>query len=349
MFVAWRDLRFARGRFALIGAVVGMLSVLVGFLSGLTGGLAFQNVSGVLALPGDRIVFSSSAPGATPGFSDSAVTEEQAETWSDDANVTPLGVSQVRAQTDDARVAVAVFGLDDSPLSPEPGFITLSVAAAKQLQVESGQDVTIAGQTFTVAEISGDAWYSHSPVVQTTIEDWRNIAAAQGTPDAFATALLISGSGDWDALDAAAGTESMGLVSSLTTLPAFRSEIGSLLLIVSLLFGISALVVGAFFSVWTMQRKTDIAVLKALGATTGSLLRDALGQSLIVLVVGTAAGMGLVIVAALALGDSLPFLLSPLTTLVPSLLMIALGLLGAIFALRTVTVTDPLTALGSSR
>ena len=157
MFVAWRDLRFARGRFALIGAVVGMLSVLVGFLSGLTGGLAYQNVSGVLALPGDRIVFSSSAPGATPGFSDSAVTEEQARSWSHAASISALGVSQVRAQTDDARVAVAVFGLDDSPLSPEPGFITLSVAAAQQLGVESGQDVSIAGQTFTVAEVSGDA------------------------------------------------------------------------------------------------------------------------------------------------------------------------------------------------
>ena len=41
MFVAWRDLRFARGRFLLIAAVVALISVLVGFLSGLTGGLAY--------------------------------------------------------------------------------------------------------------------------------------------------------------------------------------------------------------------------------------------------------------------------------------------------------------------
>ncbi|GAB3684148.1 hypothetical protein GCM10027591_18330 [Zhihengliuella somnathii] len=49
MFVAWRELRFARGRFLLIGAVVALITLLVGFLSGLTGGLAAQNVSATQA------------------------------------------------------------------------------------------------------------------------------------------------------------------------------------------------------------------------------------------------------------------------------------------------------------
>jgi ABC-type dipeptide/oligopeptide/nickel transport system permease subunit len=38
MFVAWRDMRFATGRFVLIGAVVTLITLLVGFLSGLTAG-----------------------------------------------------------------------------------------------------------------------------------------------------------------------------------------------------------------------------------------------------------------------------------------------------------------------
>jgi len=58
MFVAWRDIRFARGRFLLIGAVVTLTTVLVGFLSGLTGGLAQQNISAVTGLDADRVVFS---------------------------------------------------------------------------------------------------------------------------------------------------------------------------------------------------------------------------------------------------------------------------------------------------
>ena len=127
------------------------------------------------------------------------------------------------------------------------------------------------------------------------------------------------------------------------------SEIGSLLLMVALLFGISGLVIGAFFTVWTMQRKGDVAVLKALGASTRSLVRDALGQALIVLVLGIGTGLSLVAVMGTFAGTALPFMLSPITTLLPGAIMIALGLAGAAFALRSVTSADPLTALGSNR
>ena len=48
-------------------------------------------------------------------------------------------------------------------------------------------------------------------------------------------------------------------------------------------------------------------------------------------------------------GTALPFVISPLTTLLPGAAMIALGLAGAAFALRSVTTADPLTALGSNR
>jgi putative ABC transport system permease protein len=39
------------------------------------------------------------------------------------------------------------------------------------------------------------------------------------------------------------------------------------------------LVIGAFFTVWTIQRTQEIGLLKALGASTGYLVRDALSPS----------------------------------------------------------------------
>jgi putative ABC transport system permease protein len=116
-----------------------------------------------------------------------------------------------------------------------------------------------------------------------------------------------------------------------------------------MLFGVSALVVGAFFTVWTMQRAGDVAVLKALGASQGSLVRDALGQALVVLVAGIGVGIVIVVVLGALADDVLPFLLSPLTTVLPAAVMVVLGLAGAAVALRTVTRADPLTALGSNR
>jgi len=356
MFVALRDLRFARGRFILIGSVVALITVLVGFLSGLTGGLATQNISAILSLPADRIVFSAPSAGdAGVSYSDSTITEEQATGWAATSGVTsarPVGISQTRAEAGDTRAAIAVFGVEagfDATAPSEDGQLGLSAPAAKALDVTTGQDVTIAGTTYTVETIAGDGWYSHTPVVQMTLHDWRSYSAATGNPDAYATVLAVMGTPDWDAADTAHGTVSKTTISSLTALSAFRSEIGSLLLMVAMLFGISGLVIGAFFTVWTMQRKGDIAVLKALGASTASLIRDALGQALIVLALGVGIGLGLVAVLGALAGTALPFLLSPLTTILPGAIMIALGLAGAAFALRSVTSADPLTALGSNR
>ena len=117
-----------------------------------------------------------------------------------------------------------------------------------------------------------------------------------------------------------------------------------------LLFGISALVIGAFFTVWTIQRSGDIAVLKALGASTGRLVRDALGQALVVLAARyrprhCAGGR-----CRSALSGSVPFVLTPATLLIPAAVMIVLGSLGAALAVSAViTSVDPLTALGSAR
>lgn len=356
MFVAFRDLRFARGRFFLIGSVVALITILVGFLSGLTGGLASQNVSAVLSMPGDRIVFSAPDKSTTAvSFSDSTIAEKEVNAWSSAPGITdtqPVGISQTRAESTDARVAIAVFGVQpgfDSSAPTRDGSLSLSSSAAEQLDVDTGDAITIAGTEYTVQTISGDGWYSHTPVVKMTLADWQSYSKATGNPDAYATVIAVSGTADWAAVSQGTDTVAQSTFGSLTALSAFKSEIGSLLMMVGMLFGISALVIGAFFTVWTMQRKSDIAVLKALGASTRSLVRDALGQALIVLLIGIGTGIGVVSLLGVLADGTLPFLLSPLTTIVPGAIMIALGLAGAAFALRSVTSADPLTALGSNR
>lgn len=356
MFVALRDLRFARGRFLLIGSVVALITILVGFLSGLTGGLTTQNVSAVLALPADRIVFSvPSVENSGASFSDSAITELQAATWATTpgvATTAPIGISQTRGEAGGTRAAIAVFGVEPGFNETAPsgnGRLGLSNPAAEALGVTTGDVITIAGTTYTVEVVGGDDWYSHTPVVQMTLHDWQAYSAATGNPDVYATVLAVTGTPDWDEADTANGTVSKTVLGSLTGLSAFQSEIGSLLLMVAMLFGISGLVIGAFFTVWTMQRKSDIAVLKALGASTGSLVRDAFGQALIVLLLGIGTGLGVVVVLGTLVGAALPFLLSPITTVLPGVTMIVLGLAGSAFALRSVTSADPLAALGSNR
>ncbi|MCO7221322.1 FtsX-like permease family protein [Klenkia sp. PcliD-1-E] len=360
MYVAWRDLRRARGRFALIGAVVALITLLVGFLAGLTGGLAGQNVSAVLGLPGDRLVLA--APdGEDPSFTTSTIPPATVDAWSGAAGVSgvvPVGIVQGRAAGPDGGTAtgVALVGLPRgapssavADLAPATdGEVGLSAGAAQALHARPGDPVSVGGTTYRVATVGADASYSHTPVVALTPTAWAATDRQLGG-DGEATVLAVSGDPDWDAVAAATGTSAASPLLSLTALPTFRSEVGSLALMIGLLFGISALVVGAFFTVWTMQRAGDVAVLKALGASTASLARDALGQALVVLVAGIGVGTAVVVAAGAALPASVPFLVDPLTTAAPAAALTLLGLAGAAVALRTVVSTDPLTALGSAR
>jgi putative ABC transport system permease protein len=115
------------------------------------------------------------------------------------------------------------------------------------------------------------------------------------------------------------------------------------------LFVISALVIGAFFTVWTIQRSGDLAVLKALGATNGYLMRDAIGQAAVLLTAGTAIGAAIAAGLGAVASAAVPFVVDASTVVLPAVVMIVLGVLGAVLAIRRITSIDPLTALGSAR
>lgn len=349
MFVALRDLRAARGRFLLITLVVTMVALLVSFLSGLTAGLAHQNISAIQALRTDTVVFADT--GGSPSFDASTLSENQVRAWQDTgATVDPIGISRTRATNNGAApTQVALFGVGGTPfgnrVATDPGQVVLSSAAAKDLAAKAGDTVDLGGGSFTVRSVTGDDWYAHTPVVWMTLSDWQMLNPRSGA----ATILAVSGVSEPSAVNAAAHTTTTSSKDSLSAMSSYQAENGSLTLMTVMLFAISALVIGAFFTVWTIQRTGDIATLKALGATTGSLVRDALGQALVVLLIGVGVGVGGTALAGVFMGDALPFVLTLGTTLLPALALIALGLLGAAFALRFLVTTDPLTALNQAR
>ncbi|MEU3519589.1 ABC transporter permease [Streptomyces sp. NPDC006654] len=358
MYVAWRDLRFAKGRFALMATVIVLITVLVGLLSGLTAGLGQRNVSAITSLPADRIAFAAPPGGQGLSYSGSAVTEGQWRRWHRAAGVSgaePLGITVTRATTADRSTGVGVFGVRrGASLAPEGGRLddrtaVLSVPAASALGLTPGDRFSLGGRLLTVAAVRGDTYFSHSPVIWTDLRVWRRTAAPTSDGDRpFATviALNTTSRAGIHAADRAAGTETVTKEDSLSAIGSYPSENGSLQLMRGFLFAISALVVGAFFTVWTVQRSGDIAVLKALGASTAGLLKDALGQAAVLLTGGAAIAAA---IGAGVSGSTVPFVLDPATALVPAAVTILLGSAGAALSVRRITSVDPLTALGSVR
>ncbi|MFB7976587.1 ABC transporter permease [Streptomyces vinaceus] len=362
MFVAWRDLRFAKGRFALMGSVVLLITLLVGLLSGLTAGLARENVSAVTGLPAGHLAFAAPAGDQKVSFTNSQVPEKAWRAWRAQPGVKsaePLGIRTTNAVAGARTAAVSVFGVDPAgPLPPRgagltQGRVVLSEKAAKELGgLSAGGRLRIGPLELAVAAVSGTAAYSHTPVVWMDLGDWQRIGNPGTSVDTLATVIALdtAGPADLAAADRAAGTKAQTIDEALGAIGSYQAENGSLQLMRGFLFAISALVIGAFFTVWTIQRSGDVAVLKALGASTPYLLKDALGQAVVMLAIGT--GLGTAIAAgfgALISGGDVPFVLDTATVLAPAAIMIVLGALGAALSIRRITAVDPLTALGSAR
>ncbi len=363
MFVALRDLKHARGRFVLMSVVIVLITFLVTFLASLTAGLARESTSAVTDLPADHLAFSMPADGDAPEFTASRVAPDQWERWAQVpgvASADPLGVATTRAEAGGTTASVTALGVPDGtdlvPAGPgdvRPGTVVLTAGAAAALGAGEGDTVTLGGSELTVAEtVDADQSFSHTPVVWTTLEDWQAVGARGGPGTPVATVVAMTTTDDADdaalaAADAELGTTTVTTADARSAVPSFAGENTSLTTMQAFLLVISALVVGAFFTVWTISRSGDVAVLKALGAPTGYLLRDALGQAAVVLAGGVAVGTALSVAGALLLPAAVPVVVTTATTLVPAAGLVVLGLAGAAVSVARITRIDPHAALAA--
>lgn len=376
MFLAIRELSFARGRFALMGAVVSLVAVLVVLLSGLSVGLANDGVSGLQRMPVTSFAFQKDAP-ADSAFSRSVVGPDAVTQWASQPGVkdaTPLGNALVNGRTDQGvDIDLALIGIEtDSFLAPEvaegnpvtgEGQVVISATAAED-GVAVGDVVVIqpTGAELEVVGILGEQHtFGHVDMGYLDLRSWQEISAGTRPGDVVpsyvyddftAVAVQAEDGADLDlsSLDETTGTTSLTLEESFGASPGYSAETATLSLIQAFLYAISALVVGAFFTVLTIQRRQEIAVLRALGASARYLLRDSIVQSVVLLVIsaGIGVGLGLALGAAIS-ASSMPFAIEAGPVIGATALLLLLGLLGAVVAVLRVTRVDPLTALGGNR
>ncbi|MCP2328363.1 putative ABC transport system permease protein [Hamadaea flava] len=376
MFLALRELRFARVRFALVGAVVALIAVLMVMLSGLSVGLVRDGVSGLQNLPVTSFAFAHGVQHDS-AFTRSVVDMSAVDTWRAQPGVTdaaPFGSMLVNTRTDrGTEIDLALFGVQpDSFVAPAVGAgerlgsadgIVVSPTAL-DAGLRLGDVVTVArlGITLRVVGVTRQQdTFGHVDVAYVPLSLWQAIKS--DTPPGTAlpahasreiTAVAVradsGGSGHLAAGDTAAGTESLTRSQSYAASPGYTAETTTLQLIQGFLYAISALVAGAFFAVWAIQRKQEVAVLRAMGASTGWVLRDALTQAFMLLtgavIVGVGIGLALGVPVA---GSGVPFALSTPSVAAAAIALIVLGLIGAAAAVIRLTSVDPATALGGNR
>ena len=129
MFIALRDLRFAKGRFMLIGLVIALVAFLTTLLSGLASGLIKNNISGLIELDVTHLAFEYNN---RPSYRNSMIDREMWEGWRATEGVRaaePMGHTMFNARlpNDDPLDDVVLWGI-------EPGsFLEPAVLEGEQL------------------------------------------------------------------------------------------------------------------------------------------------------------------------------------------------------------------------
>lgn len=329
MYIGWREIRDAKGRFALISGVIALLSLMVVMLSALTAGLDAESTSAVRALPGRTVITQSAAGGEASSLTDSRVDDAAiSQIRDDDPHATVLGVANTRITADGRAAAVAAFGFSDTDE------VTVDSETAEALGVSAGSDVVVGTEKVRVGAVGDTDKYAHTPVVRMPYSMWLSATGRDA-----ASAVLTNNSTAPSSMAATSHDDAVSLV------PGYKSEHSSLLLIQGLLLAISAIVVCGFFAVWTGQRVRSLAVVRAMGAGRNYLMRDGLGQAAVVLFAGLISGGAVGAIGAWVASGTVPIAFDAGSMIALLAGMAVLGLAGAAIALRPLVKVDPLTAL----
>lgn len=373
MFLALNDLIYAKGRFTLIGLVVALVAFLSTLLAGLSEGLILGNVSAVMNLPVTHIAFEYENE---PNYRTSMVERTMWEGWAERKGVqgiAPIGYSFYTARAaDDNTDEVLLWGI-------EPGsYLEPRVIDGEQLgRLENGVIVsqTLAEEGFAIGDvftldraltelkvvgIGPRHTMGHTPLVFTPLRKWQEAsygppggpAPGEVLPDVvfdFATAitLQLDEGVNAEAADIELGTVTVPKEQSYAAQTGYEEEKESTQLIQVCLYLIAALVIGAFFSNWTIQRTHEIGLIKALGGSNRYILKEMLAQVLIVVLSAAIIGSGVALQIGSLLADAgIPYTI-PLPTYITSLgLFVGASLAGAILSVRVIASIDPIIAMG---
>lgn len=371
MYLAIREMRFAKGRYSLIATIMVLVSFLVLFVTGLAQGLAYDNAASIKNMAATHFVLEQDS---NHRFTRSQVNQDQLEQSRSvvgQDNAEPLGVKMttVSPADDTKKIDVTLFMVNPEGWLAPTVTEGVSIADQKDGQVVVDQKLSESGVTIgtiLVDQASGTEWtvggfvenesFSHSPVVFLNEQEWLALQGSSRTsPDTAGNnasssynAIAIKDAGEKvDSLSAAVpNAEVITKSEAVSAIPGYKEEQGSLLMMIAFLFVISAFVLAVFFYVITIQKTSQFGILKAIGTRNAYLAGSVSLQVLLLSVASLVISVLLVRLFESILPASMPFQLGLSTLALTCILFVIMSMAGSLFSVWKVTKIDALDAIG---
>ena len=367
MFLAIKEMKHAKKRFMMIGAIIMLIAWLVFILSGLGNGLSSLAASTMKNIDGDLFIYEEGSEAKMMKTKVSGTIADDIEGKYGVTEAAKFGQSTIIVKQEDTseKNDVAFLGI-------EPGkFIEPKVVEGQQLAADDKMSVIIdeslqkkgyeIGDTIevtssdlklTIVGITEDETFNHLPTIFVNVETWQSYAfAAPGSDNGLenpVSMIALQGKeidgenikGNYDAIETFSKSEAvMGM-------PGYKEESATIYMMLAFLFVISAIIIAVFFYVFILQKTQQFGVMKAIGASDRFIKKSIISQVFVLSLVSIVTGIVLTYLTALVFPEEMPFNLDFKTVILYGIILLIVSVLGSVISARQVTKIDPLTAIG---
>lgn len=356
MFLASKELKYAKTKFALIIAVVVLISYLVYFLTSLAYGLASSYTNAVNTWDADEVFITVDS---NDNMMMSYMNEEDFNKIEVDGTKEKLGlfpavITNSNSTEIDSRVDVYFFGIEDDSFLKPVSNLTLEgnkVIVDEELKKDGydvGDTFLVKGSTsgvdleYEIIGFSKKTTYQTAPVIYMSLSSWQEYRyGSLNTPNIF-SGVIIRG----NSKTLPSNLNMMLIDDYINTLPGYTAQVLTFSTMIIFLIIIVAVVLGIFIYVLTIQKTSMFGVMKAQGISNFYIGSSVVFQTLILVGIGILFGLILTLLSGFFLADIIPFAINILFYLIITLAFFIFAVFGALFSVKAVLNIDPLEAIG---
>ena len=358
MFLAINEIKDAKLRYSLIVGLLTLVSYLMFFLSGLAFGLIDQNRSSIDHWNADTVLLSSEA-NKTLALSNLKLSDKESLSVN---NVEPFSQMVTVAMTEknlnkDVKQKVSIFGVNNGSFLIPPVIQGRTFKAKNEVVIEkslSEKEGFAIGDTFKTANSDTElkivgytekSRFNVAPVIYMNINDFQVLKYGdnKSIDNPIINAFVVKGElKDYDS----SIFQKVSIADFINELPGYSAQILTFGLMIGFLIVISAIIIGIFMYVLTIQKTPIFGIMKAQGISNGIIGISVLSQTFLLSLVGSILGLVGTWGTSLVLPSAVPFLGNGLYYSIIFVSLIIFSLVGILFSVLAIRKIDPLKAIG---
>ncbi|MDD4476256.1 MAG: ABC transporter permease [Eubacteriales bacterium] len=355
MFLAFKELKYSKTKFALIIAVVILISYLVYFLTSLANGLASSYTNAIEQWDSNQIVLTLDA-------NDNMMMSYMGQDAYDGTEIKgskaklglfPAVINNPLAENIlDSRVDAYFFGIDNDSFIKPSEFSELTLTGNKVIVDEEIKKegykigdffgVTGSTQQYEIIGFSSKTTYQTAPVIFMSLEAWQTYRyGSTNTPDLF-SGIIVRG----EINNLPSSLISYTTEDYISTLPGYTAQVLTFSIMIIFLILITAFVLGIFIYVLTIQKTSMFGVMKAQGISNGYIGASVIIQTFLLVAFGIFVGLALTSLTGMFLSDVIPFAVNIMFYSIITTAFFLFAFFGGLFSVNAVLKIDPLKAIG---